>query len=61
MKTVWGLPFYCVYTEPTEDSSSIAFERHFNPSLKYDSEYFGNLSQMIACVERNASEATTPE
>ena len=35
-----GLPFYMSYTAPTSESSPIAFERNFNPMLKYDSEYF---------------------
>ena len=43
------------YTEPTEDSSSIAFERHFNPLLKYDSDYHKNLEAMLSCVEKNIS------
>ena len=52
--TFAGLPFYMALTAPTEESSEIAFEKHFNPSLKYDSEYFRNLNTLIKCVEKNA-------
>ena len=61
LNSILGLPFYMAYTAPTEESSPIAFERHFNPSLKYDSEYYKNLNAMIVCVEKNAQTATTPE
>ena len=61
MNSVLGLPFYVTHTAPTDESSSIAFERHFNPALKYDSDYHKSLSQMIACVEKNADKATTTE
>ena len=40
---------------PTDDSSSIAFERHFNPLLKKDSSYFGAVGDLISCVERNST------
>ena len=52
-----GLPFYMAHTAPTEESSAIAFERHFNPVLKYDSDYHKNLNAMLSCVEKNASSA----
>ena len=61
MNTVWGLPFYMAYTAPTEESSSIAFERHFNPRLKQDSSYFNTVANVIKCVEKNASTAVTDE
>ena len=40
LRGVNGMPFYMSYTAPTAESSPIAFERNFNPMLKYDSEYF---------------------
>ena len=61
MNSIQGLPFYLAYTAPTDESSPIAFERHFNPALKFDSDYHKNLSQMIECVDKNAESATTPE
>ena len=61
MNSILGLPFYAAHTAPTEESSPIAFDRHFNPSLKYDSEYYKNVHAMIACVEKNADKATTVE
>ena len=61
MNSILGLPFYVAHTAPTEESSAIAFERNFNPSLKYDSDYHRNLSAMIECVEKNADSATTVE
>ena len=36
----FGMPFYCSYTAPTDDSSPIAFEKNFNPLMKQDSSYF---------------------
>ena len=53
LRGVNGMPFYMSYTAPTAESSSIAFERNFNPMLKYDSEYFKNLEKFISCVEAN--------
>ena len=50
---VRGLPFYYGLTCPTPDSSSISFERHFNPQLARDSEYFKALHGLISCVENN--------
>ena len=61
LRGVNGLPFYMSMTAPTEDSSPIAFERNFNPHLKYDSEYFKNLNETIQCVERNTPMGLTPE
>ena len=52
-----GLAFYMGYTHPNEDSSPIAFERNFNPYLKYDSEYFKTLNSLVKCVESNAAKA----
>ena len=40
MNSMQGLPFYMSHTAPTEDSSPIAFDAHFNPALKHDSDYF---------------------
>ncbi len=54
MRSAVGLAFYSVHNAPTEDSSSIAFERHFTPQLKVDSYYFGSVNNLIKCVERNA-------
>ena len=59
MKSVMGIPFYMSYTAPTDESSPIAFERHFNPALKYDSAYFNKLNAMIKCVENNQGSATS--
>ena len=61
LRTFAGLPFYMALTAPSEESSEIAFEKHFNPSLKYDSEYFKNLNSLIKCVENNASKSLSPE
>ena len=61
MNSILGLPFYCAHVAPTDESSPIAFERHFNPSLKFDSDYHKNLNSMIECVEKNAELASTPE
>ena len=61
MNSILGLPFYVAHTAPTDESSPIAFERHFNPDLKYDSDYHKNLSQMIECVDKNADKATTSD
>ena len=61
MNTLNGLPFYCAHSADPEDEKASTFDKHFNPSLKHDSEYFGKLNEMIACVEKNAKEATTPE
>ena len=49
------------YTAPTEDSSPIAFERHFNPKLRFDSEYFNKVNAMIKCVENNVDNAVTED
>ena len=56
-----GLPFYCAHTADPEDPGASSFDKHFNPSLKHDSDYFNKLNSMIKCVEKNASQATTPE
>ena len=61
LRGVNGLAFYMAHTAPTDESSAIAFERNFNPMLKYDSEYFKNLNEVLACVESNASKDLTPE
>ena len=61
MRSLRGLPFYMSYTAPTEESSAIAFERHFNPQLKHDSEYFKQLNEVLSCVERNVAKNLTPE
>ena len=59
MDTIWGMPFYMAYTAPTEDSSPIAFERHFNPKLRFDSDYFNKVNALITCVEDNVGTAVT--
>merc|ERR1712146_222416 len=59
-RTMKGYPFYVSKVCPQEDSSNIAFERHFNPSLKHDSEYFNKLSKLLSCVDKNAA-LKTPE
>ena len=48
-----GLAFYFSHTAPQEDSSPIAFERHFNPQMRFDSSYFSALSNLTRCVEKN--------
>ena len=48
-------------TAPTEESSEIAFEKHFNPALKYDSQYYKSLNSLIKCVEKNANQSLSPE
>ena len=42
-------------TEPTDESSAIAFERNFNPMLKHDSAYYKQLGEVLECVEKNAN------
>ena len=61
MGTFRGLPFYMSHTAPKEDGSPIAFDSHFNPALKHDSEYFKNLNKLITCVESHAATALTVE
>ena len=61
MRGLSGLPFYMAHTAPSDESSAIAFDRHFNPQLKHDSEYFRNLNAVLSCVERNAASDLTPE
>ena len=40
-----GIPFYFAHTEePKEGASPIAFDSHFNPRLKLDSEYYQKYS-----------------
>ncbi len=48
-------------TAPSEESSEIAFEKHFNPALKYDSQYYKSLNSLIKCVEKNANQSLSPE
>ena len=45
------------HTAPTDESSPIAFERNFNPDMKFDSEYFSAINTAIKCVEKNAASA----
>ena len=59
LRSLSGLPFYMAATNPSDESSSIAFERHFNPLLKKDSDYFQAVGDLISCVERNASKSLT--
>ena len=56
-----GVAFYMAHTAPTDESSSIAFNRNFNPDLKYDSEYHSNLNGFIKCVEKNSSKDLTED
>ena len=53
VRGVRGLPFYNALTNPTCESSCIAFERHFNPMMKRDSAYFLAVDQVISCVEKH--------
>ena len=46
---------------PTDESSSIAFERHFNPLLKTDSSYFNAVGDLLSCVENNSSKALSTD
>ena len=61
LRGVRGIAFYNAYTAPTSDSSSIAFERHFNPMMKHDSTYFGSVDKLISCVEQNAGKGLSEE
>ena len=61
MRSMKGLPFYMSHVAPTEDSSAIAFDRHFNPSLKHDSQYFKDLIALLQCVEDNSGKTLTVE
>lgn len=54
MRGIIGLPFYMSYTAPTDECSPICFDRNFNPDLKTDSFYFGNLDKFLKCVEKHA-------
>ena len=42
-----GIGLYSAHTQPSEDSSNIAFERHFSPYLARDSDYFGSVKGML--------------
>ena len=57
LRTFAGLPFYMAHTKPKEDSSAVAFDRHFNPSLKHDSDYFRSVNKLLTCVEAHAGAA----
>ena len=48
-----GLSFYYSHTAPETATSPISFAAHFNPQMKHDSAYFGALSALTSCVERN--------
>ena len=61
LRGVSGLAFYMGHTAPTEESSPIAFERHFNPMLKRDSDYFGTVDKFLSCVEKNSSKPMTED
>ena len=61
MRGVSGLAFYMSATAPTEESSAIAFERNFNPMLKYDSDYFGTVDKFLGCVDKNSSKQLTED
>ena len=61
LRGVRGLPFYNAYTEPSSDSSAIAFERHFNPMMKQDSAYFNSVDKLIGCVEKNADKGLSED
>ena len=61
MRSMRGLPFYMSHTAPAEDSSAIAFDKHFNPSLKHDSQYFNEVNSLLSCVERNQGKANTAD
>ena len=61
MRGVRGTAFYNAYTEPTEESSPIAFERHFNPMMKHDSAYFGAVDKLVKCVEHNSGQGLSAE
>ena len=61
MRSFQGLPFYMAKVAPSDESSGIAFERNFNPMLKHDSEYYGKLGAMIACVEKNVNKQSVDE
>ena len=55
METIPGMPFYMsfngAYANPA--LSSLNFDKHFNPKLKYDSNYHSKLHAMLKCVEKN--------
>ena len=61
MRSMRGLPFYMSHSQPAEDSSAIAFDRHFNPSLKHDSQYFKDLNALLQCVDNNSGKTLTVE
>ena len=42
-----GIGLYSAHTQPSEDSSNIAFERNFSPYLARDSDYYGNVKGML--------------
>ena len=56
---VHGLGLYFAITG--YGSTPVSFDGHFNPQMKYDSDYFNDLNKLFTCVERNAETATTPE
>ena len=61
LRSLQGLPFYMAKVAPTDESSNIAFERNFNPMLKYDSDYFGTVDKFLGCVDKNSSKQLTED
>ena len=57
LRGVRGLPVYNAHTG--EGTSSISFEKHFNPALRTDSKYFNSLGKLMDCVEKNAEQGNT--
>ena len=55
-----GLPFTLKQVNPdSKDANLLHFDRHFNPDLAIESNYFKSLNAFFTCVEKNASRDLT--
>jgi len=62
---MWNLNFEGVHHRLLKNSEKatnpMEFNEHFDSSLPYDSLYHRNLQNVMDCVEKSKSWATTPE
>ena len=56
-----GLPFYTAYYDRGLARSAISLEQYFNPDFKVQSKFFKYYDDLVKCVEKNTSKATTVE
>ena len=45
--------------QDASEGSSINFNRHFNPELAKESNYFGSLEAFLSCVEKHSGKGLT--